>query len=110
MFDIVFTDKAIQKVKSLMPVSEGKPKYLRLYIAGGGCGGFKYGMTFDDKIDALNDFQLEKNGLRVVVDRESATYLEGTMIDYMDSLEGSGFTFNNPNARSTCSCGQSFTA
>jgi iron-sulfur cluster assembly accessory protein len=111
MFDLVLTERAIKKVKSLMPQDENqKPVFLRVYIAGGGCGGFKYGMTFDNKLDVLNDFQLEKDGVKIVVDRESAAYLEGTMIDYVDSLQGSGFTFNNPNAKSTCSCGQSFSA
>lgn len=109
MFDLVFTDKAIEKVKALIPESEQKPA-LRVFISGGGCGGFKYGMSFDSKLDVLNDFQIEKNGVKVVVDRESATYLEGTEIDYVDSLQGSGFTFLNPNAKSSCSCGQSFTA
>ncbi|MBX8631440.1 MAG: iron-sulfur cluster insertion protein ErpA [Candidatus Thermoplasmatota archaeon] len=109
MFDVVFTEKAISKVKSLMP-QNGKQAYLRVYVAGGGCGGFKYGMTFDEKVDVLNDFQLEKGGVKIVVDRESAAYIEGTEIDYVDSLQGSGFTFSNPNAKSTCSCGQSFSA
>ncbi len=109
MFDIIFTEKAIDKVKTLIPAGEQK-QALRLYVAGGGCGGFKYGMNFETKVDALNDFQIEKGGVKVVVDRESATYLEGTEIDYVDSLQGSGFTFSNPNARTTCSCGQSFTA
>ena len=109
MFDVIFTERAIAKVKSLVPDENQKPA-LRVYIAGGGCGGFKYGLSFDSKVDVLNDFQVVKDGVKVVVDRESATYLEGTEIDYVDSLQGSGFTFNNPNAKTTCSCGQSFTA
>ncbi len=109
MFDVIFTERAIAKVKALVPDENQKPA-LRVYIAGGGCGGFKYGLSFDSKVDVLNDFQVVKDGVKVVVDRESATYLEGTEIDYVDSLQGSGFTFNNPNAKTTCSCGQSFTA
>ncbi len=109
-FDVVLTEKAIEKVKSLAPKEGDKPVFLRVYVAGGGCGGFKYGLSFENKVDALNDFKMEKAGIGIVVDRESATYLEGTEIDYVDSLEGSGFTFVNPNAKSTCSCGQSFTA
>jgi len=109
MFSIIITERAINKVKALMP-EDGKAQALRVYIAGGGCGGFKYGLTFDSKVDALNDYTIEKEGVKIVIDRESAAYLEGTEIDYVDSLQGSGFTFNNPNARSTCSCGQSFTA
>ena len=109
MFDIIFTEKAISKVKTLLPQG-GKSAYLRVYVAGGGCGGFEYGMSFDEKVDALNDFQIEKGGVKIVVDRESAAYIEGTEVDYVDSLQGSGFTFSNPNAKSTCSCGQSFTA
>ncbi len=109
MFDVIFTERAIAKVKTLMPGAEQKPA-LRVFVSGGGCGGFKYGMSFESKVDVLNDFKIEKQGVSVIVDRESATYLEGTEIDYVDSLQGSGFTFSNPNAKTTCSCGQSFTA
>ncbi len=109
MFDVIFTDRAMAKVKALMPAEQKTPA-LRVYVAGGGCGGFKYGLTFDSKLDVLNDYQMDKDGVKVIVDRESATYLEGTEIDYVDSLQGSGFTFSNPNAKTTCSCGQSFTA
>lgn len=109
MFDLIFTDRAMQKVRALLPSADEKAA-LRVYVAGGGCGGFKYGLSFDNKVDVLNDYQIVKEGVKVVVDRESAAYLEGTEVDYVDSLQGSGFTFSNPNAKSTCSCGQSFTA
>ncbi len=80
---------------------------LRVFVSGGGCSGLQYGMTFDDNprpVDAV----FEQHGLRVIVDPRSLPYLEGASIDYVDSLMGGGFQIDNPNAISTCGCGQSF--
>ena len=80
---------------------------LRVFVAGGGCSGFQYGMTFDEH--ALdNDVAFEQHGLRVLVDERSAPYLAGASIDYEDSLMGGGFQIENPNAVATCGCGHSF--
>lgn len=102
----MLTDKAASKIKELKE-KEGNPNLaLRIFITGGGCCGFKYGMALDDKVYD-DDIVVEQNGVKVVVDQFSATYLDGSEIDYVESLMGSGFAINNPNVTQTCSCGQS---
>lgn len=82
---------------------------LRVFISGGGCSGFQYGMAFENTTEE-GDHVFESNGVRIYLDSASATYLEGASVDYVDSLMGGGFRIENPNAASTCSCGQSFSA
>ena len=90
--------------------SENKSGFgLRLYVEGGGCSGFKYGMAFEEK-ETDEDEVIEMNGMKLFVDPFSEPMLSGTEIDYNDGLEGTGFSIKNPNAKSTCGCGQSFTA
>ncbi len=104
---VTLTPDAIKKVRSLLE-KEAKQDYaLRIFITGGGCAGFSYGMVFDDTIEE-DDYVVEADGLKVVIDPLSAQYLKGAEIDYIDGLMGSGFTINNPNAVSTCACGHSF--
>ena len=106
---LLMTDKAVDKVKELL-AEESKTGYgLRVAVHGGGCSGFQYGLTFENA-QRENDHVLEMNGLKVFVDAMSGMYLEGVSIDYIDSLEGSGFKIENPNASGTCGCGSSFTA
>jgi iron-sulfur cluster assembly accessory protein len=101
------TDNAVTKVKELM-AAEGKDGFgLRVAVQGGGCSGFQYGLTFDEtKRD--NDQVLEFGGLKVFVDAMSNMYLDDVSIDYVESLNGSGFKIENPRATGTCGCGQSF--
>ncbi len=80
---------------------------LRVFISGGGCSGFQYGMAFENTTEE-GDFVFDTNGVRVYLDSASAMYLDGASVDYVDSLMGGGFRIENPNAVSTCSCGQSF--
>ncbi|NJM08978.1 iron-sulfur cluster assembly accessory protein, partial [Candidatus Gracilibacteria bacterium] len=80
---------------------------LRVFVAGGGCSGMQYGMTFDDEIRE-GDSEFVAHDLRIVIDPVSATYLTGASIDYIDSLMGGGFKIDNPNAASSCGCGHSF--
>ena len=80
---------------------------LRLRVVGGGCAGFSYDLYFDAPLPDI-DRELEVNGVRVIVDDMSLMYLMGTEIDYVESLSGQGFKFNNPNVKSTCGCGSSF--
>ncbi len=80
---------------------------LRVFVAGGGCSGLQYGMTFDDEMHP-GDTEFEVNGLKVRVDPMSARYVGGANIDYQDSLMGGGFKIENPNAVSSCGCGSSF--
>jgi iron-sulfur cluster insertion protein len=106
---LVMTDKAVDKVKQLL-AEESKQGYgLRVAVQGGGCSGFQYGLTFENA-ERENDHVLDMNGLKVYVDAMSGMYLDGVSIDYIDSLEGSGFKIENPNASGTCGCGSSFTA
>jgi iron-sulfur cluster assembly protein len=104
---IRLTESAASQVKQLLanePDSAGKA--LRLYVEAGGCSGMQYGMVFDPPRD--DDWQQEFFGVRVVVDPFSANYLQGTTIDYVDSLTGGGFKITNPNAVQNCGCGKSF--
>ncbi|HZN12537.1 MAG TPA: iron-sulfur cluster insertion protein ErpA [Blastocatellia bacterium] len=83
-------------------------QFLRLRVVGGGCAGFSYDLYFDEASEV--DRQVEVNGVKMVVDEMSLMYLVGTEIDYVEGLQGAGFKFNNPNVKSTCGCGSSFSA
>ncbi|WP_092484639.1 iron-sulfur cluster insertion protein ErpA [Candidatus Ichthyocystis hellenicum] len=104
---INFSDSAVTRVKDLMD-EEGNPNLkLRVFITGGGCSGFQYGFTFDEVVNE-DDFILEKGEVVLLVDSMSYQYLQGADIDYVDDLEGAQFTIKNPNAKTTCGCGSSF--
>jgi len=103
------TDAAVAKVKyfaGTMPDSQGKP--LRIFIQGGGCSGFQYGFTFDEKKEG--DTVIETGGIEVVVDPQSAQYLKDAKVDYVEDFRGAGFSVTNPNATGGCGCGKSFQA
>ena len=85
----------------------GKDPVLRLSVDGGGCSGFQYGFTFDEKVND-GDMTIEKQGVSMVIDPMSLQYLMGGEVDYVEGLEGSRFLINNPNATTTCGCGSSF--
>ncbi len=101
------TETAVNKVKEILDQQEPKPAGLRIAVVGGGCSGFSYQMAFDNN-SAPTDKVLAFDGLNVFVDQVSALYLNGTEVDYIETLEGAGFKFNNPNVRTTCGCGSSF--
>jgi iron-sulfur cluster insertion protein len=104
---LVFTDAAAGKVRELI-AEEGNPELkLRVYISGGGCSGFQYGFTFDEA-RAEDDFAVDKGGVTLLVDPLSLQYLAGAEIDYAESLTGAQFVIRNPNAKTTCGCGSSF--
>lgn len=104
---LIFTDKAAAKVKFLVD-DEGNPDLkLRVFVTGGGCAGFQYGFTFDELV-ADDDTIIEREGVSLVVDPMSYQYLAGGVVDYIEGLEGSRFTVENPNAETTCGCGSSF--
>ncbi len=105
---LLFSDAAAHKVRELI-VEENNPNLkLRVYISGGGCSGFQYGFTFDED-SAEDDVAVVKEGVTLVVDPLSLQYLMGAEIDYSESLHGAQFVIRNPNAKSTCGCGSSFT-
>lgn len=102
-----FTEGAAAKVKHLID-EEGNPRLkLRVFVTGGGCSGFQYGFTFDEDV-ADDDTVVQREGVSLVVDPMSFQYLAGAEVDYQEGLEGSRFVINNPNAATTCGCGQSF--
>jgi iron-sulfur cluster assembly accessory protein len=105
---ITLTDKAVEKVREIMDSQGQAEAGLRIYIAGGGCSGFKYGMALDTEA-APDDEVYTFDGLKVFVDSMSFPYLKGANVDYVeDALLGQGFKVENPNAVSSCGCGQSF--
>ncbi len=105
---LVFTGAGPGKVRELV-AEEGNPELkLRVYISGGGCSGFQYGFTFDEA-RAEDDLALDKDGVTLLVDPLSLQYLAGAEIDYSESLSGAQFVIRNPNAKTTCGCGSSFT-
>ena len=105
---IVFTDAAATKVGELIREEENPNLKLRVFISGGGCSGFQYGFTFDENIED-GDSQVENSGVTLLVDPMSVQYLMGAEIDYTEDLQGAQFVIRNPNASTTCGCGQSFT-
>lgn len=108
---LVITPAAAVEVKKFME-AEGvtaEQGGLRVAVMPGGCSGFKYSLVIEDK-SADDDFMLEQDGFRVFIDPFSSQYLSGTVIDYVTSMQGSGFTFKNPNSTGGCGCGSSFSA
>jgi iron-sulfur cluster assembly protein len=107
---IQVTEPAAQRIRALLE-KDGKAEThaLRLKVIGGGCSGLRYELAFDDQLREV-DTEIEINGVRVVLDEKSALYLAGTTLDFVDTLSESGFKMNNPNASSTCGCGESFSA
>lgn len=106
---ITLTPSAVKKVKELIEAQTPKPGALRLGVVGGGCSGFSYSMQFDNE-KGMMDKEFGFDGLRLFVDATSYMYLDGVEVDYLETLEASGFKFNNPNVKSTCGCGSSFNA
>jgi iron-sulfur cluster assembly protein len=106
---IQLTERAIEKVKEILDSQEPKPSGLRIAVVGGGCSGFSYSMAFETT-PGLLDKTYQFDGLKVFVDQASMLYLDGANVDYIETLEGSGFKFENPNVKSTCGCGSSFQA
>jgi len=102
------TDSAVQKVQSLIDDEGDTSLCLRVFVTGGGCSGFQYGFTFDTEINE-DDAVVDQEGVKELVDALSYPYLEGASVDYQESLEGSRFVVENPQAESTCGCGSSFT-
>ena len=106
---LILTDAAVERIKSLL-LRENKPEAgLRLYISGGGCAGMSYGMSIDDSVSS-DDAVVRTKGVKVIVDKLSLIYLRGSKIDYVENLQTSGFQIDNPNAASSCGCGLSFKA
>ena len=102
-----FSPSAIKKIKEIMAQQNPVPAGLRVGVVGGGCSGFSYSMSFENAAGMM-DKVFDVEGLKVYVDATSAMYLQGASVDYVETLEGAGFKFENPNAQRTCGCGSSF--
>ena len=106
---VTLTGEALSQLKLLLEKESNPGLALRVFVSGGGCSGLQYGMAFDDEVRPTDNV-VEQEGVRVLVDDFSGPYLQGSEIDYVDSLMGAGFTVHNPNAVQSCSCGHSFDA
>ena len=107
---IQVTESAALRIRELLE-KDGKQDThgLRMKVVGGGCSGLRYELAFDDAVGD-HDTEVDVNGVRLIVDEKSALYLAGTTLDFVDTLQESGFKMNNPNATTTCGCGESFNA
>jgi iron-sulfur cluster insertion protein len=106
---LLFTSAAARKVAELIREEGNAALKLRVYISGGGCSGFQYGFSFDEE-QAEDDLAVQKDGVTLLVDPLSLQYLMGAEVDYSESLHGAQFSIRNPNAKTTCGCGSSFSA
>ncbi|MBQ63095.1 MAG: iron-sulfur cluster insertion protein ErpA [Gammaproteobacteria bacterium] len=104
---MTFSDAAAFKVKSLISEEENEDLKLRVFVTGGGCSGFEYGFTFDEDAEE-DDTMIENSGVTLLVDALSFQYLVGAEIDFKEDLQGARFVITNPNAETTCGCGNSF--
>lgn len=108
---IILTEAAANQVRKFREENQmGEEQFLRISVASGGCSGFNYTLNFDNNFSEASDSKYEYHGVAVVVDKKSALYLDGTTLDWYNSLEKQGFTFDNPNAVKSCGCGSSFSA
>ena len=104
---VTLSSRAGEKLKEIIAKQGRSDLALRVYVTPGGCSGFSYGMTFAEEVEE-GDAVVDNDGVRIVVDPMSAMYVKGSEIDFVDALMGGGFALRNPNAVSTCGCGQSF--
>jgi iron-sulfur cluster insertion protein len=98
---------AVAKIKELIAEENNPNLKLRMFVSGGGCSGMQYGFTFEEEANE-DDFDLEFEGIQLLIDAMSSQYLHGAEVDYTESLQGSQFSIKNPNAQTTCGCGSSF--
>ena len=104
---VELTPSAITKVKEIMATQDPLPAGLRIGVVGGGCSGFQYSMSFENQAGMMDKI-VKFDDLKVFVDATSAMYLNGCTVDYVETLEAAGFKFENPQVKSTCGCGSSF--
>lgn len=104
---INLTNSAKEKIRDLIAEETTPNIMLRVFVQGGGCGGFQYGFTFDETQNE-DDFVIEDEGLMILIDSASGMYMQGATINYREELMGSSFSIENPNASTTCGCGSSF--
>lgn len=105
--NMVLSDSAANKIRELVLEEQNPDLKLRVYIIGGGCSGFQYGFAFEEETE-VGDFLIENDGVSMMVDPMSYPYLMGSVVNYKEDLQGSRFVIENPNAKTTCGCGSSF--
>jgi iron-sulfur cluster assembly protein len=106
---LTLTERAAVKVKEVLTEQSEPFSGIRVAVVGGGCSGFQYAMNLESE-QRQGDHIVQVNGFSLYVDQDSLAYLKGTEIDYVETVQGAGFTFRNPNAKSSCGCGESFHA
>ena len=104
---LTITDSAVTKIQDILAEENNPNIKLRVFVQGGGCSGMQYGFTLDEEQNE-DDWNIEVNGVHVLVDSMSGGYLQGAEVDYKDDVYGAQFTIKNPNAQTTCGCGSSF--
>ena len=104
---VTMAPNAIAKIKELIAEENNPNLKLRMFVSGGGCSGMQYGFTFEEEVNE-DDFNLEFDGIHLLIDSMSSQYLQGAEVDYTESLQGSSFSIKNPQAQTTCGCGSSF--
>ncbi len=104
------TEAAASKIQELLNEEGKADSGLRVFVQGGGCSGFQYGLMIEEAGAGVGDQLFESNGVKLLVDPVSLSYLKGAEVDFVDTITGGGFTIKNPNASSTCGCGSSFSA
>ena len=104
---ITVTESAVAKIQDILAEENNPELKLRVFVQGGGCSGMSYGFTLDD-VQNEDDWDLDYNGVQVLVDSMSGGYLQGAVIDYRDDVMGASFSISNPQAQTTCGCGSSF--
>ena len=104
---ITVSESAVAKIQDILAEENNPALKLRVFVQGGGCSGMQYGFTLDETQNE-DDWDLDINGVHVLVDAMSGGYLQGAVIDYKDDVMGASFTINNPQAQTTCGCGSSF--
>ena len=105
--EFIITSKAAEKLKVVLKENNKEGSGLRVEIIPGGCSGFQYGLELDDSTTDLDNV-IEDKGVKIIISKENMAFLKGVQLDYVDSLQGGGFKISNPNAHSSCGCGQSF--
>ena len=103
------SEMAATKIAELLTEENKNGSGLRVFVQGGGCSGFQYGLMIEENVQGASDQVYESHGVKLYVDPISIRYLENAQVDFVDTITGGGFTIKNPNATSTCGCGQSFT-
>lgn len=106
-YPVTLTSAAVEKIRDLMAEENRENIKMRIYVQGGGCAGFEYGFAWDTEF-AEDDFQMDYDGVGVVIDAMSMQYLQGIKVDWVENLMGASFEIDNPNANTSCGCGSSF--